>query len=125
MSTFAHLAAPSAPLVPQHSKRVVRRSIAPLRAPQRLGEMSARRAWSAAVQLREAVHLRIVAAFRRQLEGTGAGPADVELRLFARIAVVEERLRRALRRSRSFPPCAAGAPAILRTAALLRRGEFQ
>jgi hypothetical protein len=96
-----------------------------LRADQRLGEMSARRAWSAAVQLREAVHLRIVAAFRRQLEGEGPGPADVELRLFARIAVVEERLRRALRRSRNFPACAASAPSVSRAAALLRKGEFQ
>lgn len=125
MPTSAHPARLPASHASPRAHRAVLPLVAPRRATQRLGEMSARRAWSAAVQLREAVHLRIVAAFRRQLEGTGPGPADAQLQLFARIAVVEERLRRALRRSRSFPACAAGATVGSRSAALLRRGEFQ
>jgi len=90
----------------------------------RIGEMSARRAWKAAVQLRETIHLRIVAAFRNKVEGAGPGPTDVELRLFARIAVAEEKLRRALQRAKVHQCCICEASSI-RLAGLVRRGETQ
>ena len=89
-----------------------------------IAEMSARRAWTAAVNLRKAIHLRIVAAYRSQLEGLGPGPSDVDLRLFARIAVAEERLRRLLERAKVHPPCNREASSI-RLATRVRRGEIQ
>lgn len=39
---------------------------------------------------------RIVCAFRKQLDGSGPGPADAELLMFARLAVAEQRLGRSL-----------------------------
>jgi hypothetical protein len=90
----------------------------------RLGEMGLRRAWTSAVQRREAVHLRIVCAFRRQVEGSGAEPADTELQLFARIAVVEERLRRALGRARVRRSCVCAASSV-RIAPRIRREELR
>jgi hypothetical protein len=89
-----------------------------------IAEMSARRAWTAAVNLRKMIHLRIVAAYRSQLEGLGPGPSDVDLRLFARIAVAEERLLRALERAKVHPSCNREASAI-RLATCVRQGEIQ
>ena len=89
-----------------------------------IAEMSARRAWTAAVNLRKTIHLRIVAAYRSQLEGLGPGPSDVDLRLFARIAVAEERLLRALERAKVHPSCNREASAI-RLATCVRQGEIQ
>jgi hypothetical protein len=57
-----------------------------------------------AAQMRERSQDRIVAAFRQQIDGEGAGPTDEDLQAFARLTAVEE----ALRRSRSaMPPGAA------------------
>lgn len=89
-----------------------------------LAEMSARRACNAATQLRETIHLRIVAAFRSQIEGSGPGPTDIDLRLFARIAVAEERLRRALLRARVHH-CCNPETSPMRLARLVRRGKLQ
>lgn len=89
-----------------------------------IAEMSARRAWTAAVNLRKAIHLRIVAAYRSQLVGFGSGPSDVDLRLFARIAVAEERLRRVLDRAKVHPSCNREASSV-RLATHVRRGEIQ
>lgn len=88
-----------------------------------LGEMSARRAWHAAVQLRETIHLRIVTAFRSQVEGLGLGPTDVDLRLFARVAVAEERLRRALQRAKVHQ--GGNSERTRRPAGLVRPGEIR
>jgi hypothetical protein len=76
------------------------------------------------MQLRETIHLRIVAAFRSQIEGSGPGPTDIDLRLFARIAVAEERLRRALQRARVHHCCDAETSSM-RLARLVRRGKLQ
>jgi len=89
-----------------------------------IAEMSARRAWTAAVNLRKTIHLRIVAAYRSQLEGLGPGPSDVELRLFARVAVAEERLLRVLERAKVHPSCNRETSSI-RLATRVRRGEIQ
>lgn len=91
---------------------------------QVLAEMSTRRAWGAAAGLRQEFHLRILAAYRRQLEGLGTGPSDQDLRLFASIAVAEHRLRRAFERAKVRPTCNIESSSI-RLAARLRRGEFQ
>ena len=53
---------------------------------------SVRKAWLAAGQVRNAVVGRIVFAFREQIEVGGAGPADADLLLFARVAIAERRL---------------------------------
>jgi len=100
-----------------------RRGSASRRSPV-IAEMSARRAWTAAVNLRKTVHLRIVAAYRSQLEGLGPGPSDVELRLFARIAVAEERLRRVLERAKVNPSCNREASSV-RLATRGCRGDIQ
>jgi hypothetical protein len=89
-----------------------------------IAEMSARRAWTAAVNLRKTVHLRIVAAYRSQLEGLGPGPSDVELRLFASIAVAEARLRRVLERAKVHPSCNREASSV-RLASRVCRGDIQ
>ena len=111
------------PSIPQAAPRAPRRGSASRRSPV-LAEMRARRAWTAAVNLRDAIHLRIVAAFRSQLEGLGPGPSDVDLRLFARIAVAEERLRRLLERAKVQPSCDREASSM-RLATPVRRGEIQ
>ena len=85
---------------PSRASLSVRRRGVTARDSLRLGEMIARRAWHAAVRLRETIHHRIVAAFHSQVEGSGPGPTDIDLRLFARIAIAEERLRRALQRAK-------------------------
>lgn len=90
----------------------------------RLGERNARRAWNTAMQVRETIHLRIVAAFRCQVQGSGPGPTDVDLRLFARIAVTEERLRRTLLQARVHHGCSAETSSM-RLARLVRRGRLQ
>jgi hypothetical protein len=57
--------------------------------------MGVRRAWAVAVvRARKAAQDRIVLAFRLQVEGSGPGPTDAELRTFARLDVAEQRLRR-------------------------------
>lgn len=53
-------------------------------------------AHAALTRLRVVVQDRIVAAFRGQAEGSGPGPADADLLLFARLAVAETRLSSAL-----------------------------
>ncbi|WP_143694740.1 hypothetical protein [Variovorax sp. JS1663] len=53
-----------------------------------------RNAWMAAMRVRKAVQARIVEAFRRHLEGSGPGPTDEALLMFARLAVAEQRLMR-------------------------------
>jgi hypothetical protein len=53
-----------------------------------------RDAWMVATRIRKAVQARIVEAFRRHLEGSGAGPSDEALRMFARLAIAEQRLMR-------------------------------
>lgn len=58
-------------------------------------DMIAHRGWMAAMQVREAMQGRIVRAFRLHLEGLGPGPTDVELLMFARLAVAEQRLHAA------------------------------
>jgi len=56
---------------------------------------------AAARRARKAVQARIVAAFRRFLLGTGKGPADEDLRTFAKLAIAEQRLRRRLGRAKA------------------------
>lgn len=109
---------------PSRASLSIRRRGMTTRDSLRLGEMSARRAWNAAMQLRKTIHLRIVAAFRSQVEGSGPGPTDVDLRLFARIAVAEERLKRALGRVKAHPRCNSETSSM-RLAGLVRRGEVQ
>lgn len=70
-----------------------RAASAPSTKASRAGKPSA---LTTAVRLRRALHSAIVQAFRRQLQGTGAGPTEAQLRRFARTAIVEERLQRAL-----------------------------
>jgi hypothetical protein len=67
--------------------------------------MSARKAWVAAANAREAVQERIVNAFRRDVEGTGPGPSEFDLQLFARLAVAEQRLKRCFGRAKVQWPC--------------------
>lgn len=94
------------------------------RGSQLLAEMSARRALSFAAAQREAIHLRILAAYRSQIEGIGSGPSDADLRLFARIAIAEERLRRVFERTKLHPSCNCEVSSI-RLATRLRRGDIQ
>ena len=51
-----------------------------------------RRGWMAAMRVRKVMQDRIVVAFRRQIEGSGPGPTDEALQMFARLAVAEQRL---------------------------------
>jgi hypothetical protein len=123
MSSSTHDGKPAS-RKPSRASVSIRRRGASARDSLRPGEMSARRAWNAAVRARQAIHLRIVAAFRSQVEGRGPGPTDIELRLFARIAVAEERLRRAFRRARVHP-CCSSATSSMRVAGLGRLGDFR
>lgn len=70
--------------------------------------MSSRRTWVIAMRAREAIHERIVLAFAQRIEGRGPGPTDLDLRLFARLAVTEQRLKRAFGKARARRSCAAG-----------------
>ena len=54
------------------------------------------KACAAAAQVRRATQDRIVFAFGEQIRGLGAGPTDADLRLFARMAVVEQRMLRGI-----------------------------
>ena len=49
-----------------------------------------------ATRAREIAQERIVVAFRRQLREEGPGPSEAELHSFARLALVEEALRKEL-----------------------------
>jgi hypothetical protein len=49
---------------------------------------------SKASHMRELAQDRIVRAFRSQIDGQGAGPSDEDLQSFARLALVEDALRR-------------------------------
>ncbi|MEO5737982.1 MAG: hypothetical protein ABIQ82_11040 [Variovorax sp.] len=46
-----------------------------------------------ATQLRESAHGQIVQSFRAALEGNGAGPSDADLKIFARLAVYEMKVK--------------------------------
>ncbi|MDM0059250.1 hypothetical protein [Variovorax fucosicus] len=46
-----------------------------------------------ATQLRESAHAAIVQSFRAALEGNGAGPTDADLKVFARLAVYEMKVK--------------------------------
>ncbi|MGJ7497047.1 hypothetical protein ACSFA8_18445 [Variovorax sp. RT4R15] len=46
-----------------------------------------------ATQLRESAHTAIVQSFRAALEGNGAGPTDADLKVFARLAVYEMKVK--------------------------------
>jgi hypothetical protein len=70
-----------------------------------LHAMSARKAWLDAVRAREAVQKRIVQAFRCDVEGTGPGPSESDLELFARLAVAEQRMKRDFGRAKVQWPC--------------------
>lgn len=79
----------------------LRRRSAPARRSIEPYEMSARRARAAAARVRKAVQSRIVRAFRKQIEGSGAGPNDTDLLMFARLAVAEHRLGRSLAQAKA------------------------
>ena len=55
-----------------------------------------------ATRARRAVQARIVRAFRNFVHGSGNGPADEDLLIFARLAIAEQRLRRKLGFTRSI-----------------------
>lgn len=78
----------------------LRRARTPTRALIAPQEMGARRAWAAAVRVKKAVQDRIVFAFRKHIEGSGPGPSDAELRMFATLAVAEHRLEHSLARAK-------------------------
>lgn len=84
-------------------------------------ETAARQSWVAALRVRKAVQDRIVSAFRRHIDGSGPGPSDAELLMFARLAVAEQRLGRNLAGARVQPGCGGGQtgtapPPVLRQA---------
>jgi hypothetical protein len=56
-------------------------------------ETDAREAWLAAARARNEIQNRIVLAFRKQIQGTGRGPAESDLMLFAKAAAAERRLQ--------------------------------
>ncbi|MDM0075439.1 hypothetical protein QTH90_13645 [Variovorax sp. J2P1-59] len=84
--------------------------------------MSARKAWVAAMRAREAMQSRIVGAFGRGITGVGPGPTELDLLLFAKLAVAERRLKRGVGRAKVLWPCV-GAPAPSNGAAPPDRGE--
>lgn len=86
-------------------------------------ERSARRARAAAVRVRKAVQGRIVRAFRKQIEGSGAGPSDIDLLMFARLAIAEQRLGRSLAQAKAQRYRGAGAHT--EPATVLRPGAHQ
>jgi hypothetical protein len=55
--------------------------------------MAARAVQNFATQLRESAQANIVSSFRAYLEDGGQGPTDSELRIFARLAAYEHRIR--------------------------------
>lgn len=74
----------------------------PSRAKDPIETENARKAWLAAVQVRNAIQDRIVLDFRKQIQGTGPGPAEADLLLFARAAVAEQRLQCRLAHRKHF-----------------------
>ena len=81
----------------------------------------ARRAWAAMSQARKSLQARIVMAFRQHIEGTGPGPSEGQLRMFAKLAVAEHQLWRAMTASRTRHVAAAVQPPV--DAIETRRGE--
>jgi hypothetical protein len=100
----------------RHRSAPARRSIEPC-------ERSARKARAAAARVRKAVQSRIVRAFRKQIEGSGAGPDDTDLLMFARLAVAEHRLGRSLAQAKAQR--LREAHALTGPATLLRSGAHQ
>lgn len=92
----------------KHSARDARHRSAKTRETLPPRAMSARRARVAAMRAREAVHARIVCAFRQSIEGLGPGPTDLDLQLFARLAVHEQRLKRGFGKAKVQGSCAGG-----------------
>ena len=92
----------------KHSALNARRRGAKTRATLPPRAMSARRAWNIAMRAREAIHERIVHAFRQSIAGFGPGPTDFDLQLFARLAVNEQRLKRGFGKAKVQGPCAGG-----------------
>lgn len=92
----------------RHSPLNARRARAKTRGTLPPHAMSARRAWIIAMRAREAIHARIVHSFRRSIAGFGPGPTDLDLRLFARLAVHEQRLKRGFGKAKVQRPCANG-----------------
>ena len=82
----------------------------------------AHRAWAAAARARKAIQNRITHAFRKHVEGAGPGPADLELQMFARLAVAERRLGRRLARLK-LKWCFGNGPRGIGQGPALRRGE--
>lgn len=80
----------------RHRLAALRHRHAPARAHLATWERRAQQARAAAAHVRQVVQRCIVEAFRGQLEGSGAGPADADLLLFARLAVAEHRLGQSL-----------------------------
>jgi hypothetical protein len=70
------------------------------------------------MQARKAMQNRIVCAFRRHIDGSGPGPGDAELLMFARLAVAEQRLGSRLARAKA-------AQMPHGPASVLHRGEQQ
>jgi hypothetical protein len=81
-------------------------------------DVGAQKAFTAAMQARKAIQNRIVCAFRRHIEGSGSGPGDAELLMFARLAVAEQRLGSSLARAKA-------AQTLPGPASVLHRGEQQ
>lgn len=69
------------------------------REPPHPGEVRARKSGLAAVSNREAGKVRIVCVFLRHIERWGSRPTDAELRMFARLAVAEQRSKRGMARA--------------------------
>ena len=61
-----------------------------------------------ATQLRQSAHAQIVQSFRAALAGNGAGPSDADLKVFARLAVYEMKVKQRARSSAT--PAQAKAP---------------
>jgi hypothetical protein len=99
------------------------RSTAPPRASMAPREISAHRAFAAAMHVRKAIQDRIVRAFRRHIEGSGRGPTDAELLMFARLAVAEQRLGRSLAQAKADRFCGHAQKTLDEPASVLRQGE--
>lgn len=106
----------------RHSPLYARRRSAKARETLPPRAMSARRAWIIAMRAREVIHTRIVHAFRRSIAGLGTGPTDLDLQLFARLAVHEQRLKRGFGKARVQRPCAGG-PTSMNPRSIPSRGE--
>ncbi|MBT2325658.1 hypothetical protein J7E62_25320 [Variovorax paradoxus] len=101
------------------------RSRRPARPLPSLREMGAQRAWVAAVRVRKALQGRIVFAFRKHIEGSGPGPVDAELLMFARLAIAEQRLKRSLAQAKGKKWECGDAQIFSDPSAVLHRGEHQ